>query len=80
MKNFIDLESSSNSEEGCELDSIFSIIVQIFLAIGSFSILICKDYINYSKLNVLEKNHVDHGKFGFLMYLNKFVQQELNIF
>jgi hypothetical protein len=49
MKNFIDLESSSNSEEGCELDSIFSIIVQIFLAIGSFSILICKNYINYSK-------------------------------
>ena len=49
MKNFLDSESNSNSDEGCELDSIFSIIVQIFLAIGSFSILICKNYIYYSK-------------------------------
>lgn len=33
------------SKDECELDSLFSIIVQIFLAIGSFSILICKNYI-----------------------------------
>ena len=50
MNIFDELKSSSNSGKTCELDSIFSIIVQIFLAIGSFSILICKNYIYYSKL------------------------------
>jgi hypothetical protein len=47
MKNF----NEESDDEGCELDSLFSIIVQIFLAIGSFSILICKNiYITYIKL------------------------------
>jgi hypothetical protein len=50
MNIFDESESSSDSNKTCELDSIFSIVVQIFLAIGSFSILICKNYIYYSKL------------------------------
>jgi hypothetical protein len=32
-----------SKDEECELDSIESIIIQIFLAVGSFSILVCKN-------------------------------------
>jgi len=43
------IEDSKDDEQDCELDSLFSIIVQIILAVGSFSILICKNYFNLNK-------------------------------
>jgi hypothetical protein len=44
----------NEKEVECELDSIESIIIQIFLAIGSFSILICKNIIN--KILIIKNN------------------------
>ena len=73
------LESSDPTVDKCVLFGPFSYIVQSFLAFLSFTVLICK-HTNNPQLNDIEKIQEDHGKYGSLMYQNKYVVLVLNIF